>query len=509
MGSSMADFHDSPGSQPDRVVLDGWKEIAFHFGVTVRTVQIWEAERALPVHRKPGPKGRVYAFADELQAWSFPQRFLDGETQPAFQGEPDREGLVPEEGGSSALTEEGDRDSVAGDDSLEASPELALQPLAPPRLTPGIWPLPARAWVVICLATLLLVIGGAWAARKQARRALVSVNATEWSLQGLDDNKRILWSYRWEHSYFHAFAAHIDPLTPLVDDVDGDGENEVYIWHQSLPSDNRPARNAVLYSFDAAGQLRWSFEPDTTLRTSYREFPAPYSGRAVRAVRYNGGRKRGILAVANHHMNYPARVMLFSSQGELLREYMHTGHLHLVRVEDFDQDGREEVYILGVANDYGAVDLTVLDPDTMQGASAEPRRQLLGTTDGPVVARGTELRRFILPRTHLGRTLDPYGTPADFKREGEFLVVSALEGWGKLSNPVCTYFQFDRQLRLVSSSVSENYLLSWELLHRQGILDRRFRPEDLAAISDVLDITGGRDLLSVVGSTPELQPSAD
>lgn len=59
-------------SQPgqSRTVVSSWKEIAAHFGVTVRTVQIWEAERSLPVRRLPGIKGRVYAYLDELEAWA-------------------------------------------------------------------------------------------------------------------------------------------------------------------------------------------------------------------------------------------------------------------------------------------------------------------------------------------------------------------------------------------------------------------------------------------------------
>ena len=50
--------------------LDSWKEIAAFFGRDERTVNRWEKELALPVHRLPGTKGRVYAYADELTAWS-------------------------------------------------------------------------------------------------------------------------------------------------------------------------------------------------------------------------------------------------------------------------------------------------------------------------------------------------------------------------------------------------------------------------------------------------------
>jgi len=50
--------------------LDSWKEIAAYLGRGVRTVQRWEREEGLPVHRLAHDKrGSVYAQRDELAAW--------------------------------------------------------------------------------------------------------------------------------------------------------------------------------------------------------------------------------------------------------------------------------------------------------------------------------------------------------------------------------------------------------------------------------------------------------
>lgn len=50
--------------------LDSWKEIGGYLGRTVRTVQRWEREQALPVHRLAhNRQASVYAFTDELDAW--------------------------------------------------------------------------------------------------------------------------------------------------------------------------------------------------------------------------------------------------------------------------------------------------------------------------------------------------------------------------------------------------------------------------------------------------------
>ncbi len=50
--------------------LNSWKEIADFLDRDVRSVQRWEHERGLPVHRIPGQKGgAVFAYEAELEDW--------------------------------------------------------------------------------------------------------------------------------------------------------------------------------------------------------------------------------------------------------------------------------------------------------------------------------------------------------------------------------------------------------------------------------------------------------
>jgi len=51
-----------------RGLLSSWKEIATYLGCGVRTVQRWEQQRKLPIHRiGTGPKAPVFAFEGELR----------------------------------------------------------------------------------------------------------------------------------------------------------------------------------------------------------------------------------------------------------------------------------------------------------------------------------------------------------------------------------------------------------------------------------------------------------
>jgi Tol biopolymer transport system component len=71
-GSLMArDEPTAPGAaDPLGDRLDSWKEIAAYLGRGIRTVQRWEREEGLPVHRLAHDKrGTIYARREELEAW--------------------------------------------------------------------------------------------------------------------------------------------------------------------------------------------------------------------------------------------------------------------------------------------------------------------------------------------------------------------------------------------------------------------------------------------------------
>src|SRR5215467_15698581 len=66
-------------------VLGSWKEIAAYLKKGVRTVQRWEAELGLPVHRPArASKGVVIAYPSELDHWC-KRRLLHLEASPMRQ----------------------------------------------------------------------------------------------------------------------------------------------------------------------------------------------------------------------------------------------------------------------------------------------------------------------------------------------------------------------------------------------------------------------------------------
>jgi len=56
--------------QKSPAILNSWKEIALYLNRGVRTVQRWESELQLPVHRAgKGKRSPVYALVPEIKFW--------------------------------------------------------------------------------------------------------------------------------------------------------------------------------------------------------------------------------------------------------------------------------------------------------------------------------------------------------------------------------------------------------------------------------------------------------
>src|SRR5687768_4562800 len=58
--------------------LDSWKEIAAYLKRDIRTVQRWEKQEGLPVHRhQHDERGTAYAFAGEIDEWVKKRRSVE------------------------------------------------------------------------------------------------------------------------------------------------------------------------------------------------------------------------------------------------------------------------------------------------------------------------------------------------------------------------------------------------------------------------------------------------
>src|SRR5277367_5481144 len=132
--------------------LDSWKEIAVFFGRDERTVNRWEKELGLPVHRLPGTKGRVYAYTDELSAWQAAPR----NARSVFPEQGPALGPDPETSGARLTVINGRHPLADGPSPATAPPGNVLTPSIPrtDSKKPG-WLVTAAVIVVAAFALML------------------------------------------------------------------------------------------------------------------------------------------------------------------------------------------------------------------------------------------------------------------------------------------------------------------------------------------------------------------
>jgi hypothetical protein len=219
-----------------------------------------------------------------------------------------------------------------------------------------------RSWIWGgCLLVLALGLGATWATVKRANPA--TFRFKDHSLIVYDDQDRELWRRAFvEQSIFESDFERFQLVSAY--DLDGDGRREVlYIL--------RRQEDAELICFSPDGNERWRFAPRSSVRDAQGTYNPPFSPFAVAVLPTNPPR---IVVSSHHHHDHPANVSLLDSEGRLVSEYWHSGHLNHVQVRDWDNDGKPEIYLAGVHNGRQAATVVVLDPDKVRGASAETGR---------------------------------------------------------------------------------------------------------------------------------------
>jgi hypothetical protein len=310
--------------------LDSWKEIAAYLRRDERTVQRWESERGLPVHRTPsGKRGNVFAYREDLDRWLTAQ---DGEFPL----------LEPQ-----ATT-------------LQSPRSFGRRALWPP---------------VLAVATfVLLAIAGVFLARGlRERPAPLRLTATTDSIIAWDDAGRRLWEHRYPKGVFIPPEpdAWINPkfLSQIVD-VDGDGKPEVLVAvHQLAVPPTMEFTGGELDCFSSDGRLRWRYVPEITYKFGGREF----SPRVIRAFLVaNPGPAATIWVAVVHYLWWPSAVVQVEARtGRGVARFVNSGSTYSLAVL-----GSGEKYRILVGtfnNEYDRGAMAVLDPAQPFAASPQSK----------------------------------------------------------------------------------------------------------------------------------------
>ena len=277
--------------------LDGWKAIATHLEVSVRTAQKWEKEEGLPVRRREGEKPRVYARRSEIEAWNEHMR------------------------------------AAASRSKRQAA--LSRKPLV--------------TGAFACLA--ILSVTAAWQLVTQPGLP-ASIERTGVTFTVLDDNGRVCWTHTFpdllEAAYNDYESGNMRRRGRLywVTDLDSDGWPEVLLVH--VPDDAN-GQTSTLFCFRADGTKRWEFKFGRTVTLDGRFFPHTYEGSII-GIAENSA-KRFLVALGVQQPDFPSQVVLLNPlNGTLVDDYWHPGRFYATKLCDLDQDGTNELVLAGINN---------------------------------------------------------------------------------------------------------------------------------------------------------------
>ena len=426
-------------SAETRVVIRGWKAIAAHFEVTIRTAQLWESEHAMPVHRHTGSGRRVFALLDELDAWMAAHR-----------------------------------------SNIEPCPAVA----------PGS-PWYAKAWMAGAAAVLFAAAAVIWLWPEIARLEAVELRGR--NLVARDAAGRVVWQHQYDKLPDAHWSGSASPdqreLTrPQIGDFDGDGRQEVLFnyFHEY-----RAHHVSELYCFESDGALRWRFLPGRTVRDANGEYSPPYTIRAVIPIPGRNRQPGAIAVVSVHYLEHPAQVAILSLQGKVLGEYWHSGYFYTGAVADLENDGRDELVLAGISNANREATVVALDPHRLRGASkdSDPRFRLSGFDEGEEVAR------ILLPATEFTRQTAEFPVPSRVQVRDGRLVVTVRQNYSACCEPDTpeVEYQFGPRLTPLAWGYSAPIDPLLEKLAGTGIMQRFDVQTELGRIGQVRVIKPWRE----------------
>ncbi len=478
-------------------MLESWKEIAEHCGRSVRTVQRW-AQRGLPVYRDAGgTSDRVYAFAEEIDAWRLAQAL-----QGTGNGHDDGDSpIAVDSDDPTSPTETTDEDAVPvpSAESQPAEPVVPIDAAVPVAATTG---RKQRTWLRAAgLLLAVLVVGAAalyffrqtgGADTHRLARALAEGD----TVIGYDTTGQRLWATRLPGSVmqetpeFLATNAGICGGRQFVlADLEGDGTPEVLAnVHTSLTASD-------LYCLEADGRIRWRYRPGESLEFGGRPVSAEWFVRFFHVTDADGDGEKEIVLPAVHYQLFPAKMVVLGADGAVRGQYLHTGHFLNLTLTDLDRDGRTEILTVGINNAFRQGFLALLDPSDLAGISP-PSGDAAYTCAGQ--PPGHELYYLLFPRDCINRATHEYGGMDGIVVEQEQIVVSTF--WtirppeGVAVGSVLYYL--DRWLALRWVDFDNGYSVLHAYLERIGHVDHPFSRGELDEL-DAIRYWDGNTFTSV------------
>jgi hypothetical protein len=269
-----------------------------------------------------------------------------------------------------------------------------------------------------------------------------------------------LWRKSFPDGFWREYYDHWMPTGTWFGDLDGEGHTSVlFLYH---PAVGPGSHSTTLICYSDRGQEKWRWTPGRAL-PELEGSPPTFLTVGLAVLKAADKKHSRIVVSSSHDPLYPHQIAVLDSNGKLLSEYWHSGHLDHLILADLDGNGREEIVATGISNGYRQATLIVLDPDRVLGASTEAARPEI-QLHGMGVAQ--ERLRLLFPRSDLNKALYVYNMGQEATVEHGRIRFSVRECL-QLAGCVIWY-EFDRNFRLLTAKADDGFRSAHAEFYRMG-----------------------------------------
>ena len=269
------------------------------------------------------------------------------------------------------------------------------------------------------------------------------------TLEILDKDNKLLWSKSFPEGFWADYYSKGVAQRLVFEDLQQDSHaNVLFLYH---PASNPRSHSTTLICYSDSGQELWRWSLGRAL-PELEGSPPTFRILNLAVLRPKGDQPPRLVVSGYHDPSYPHQIAILDSDGRLLSEYWHSGHLDHLTLADLDGDGRQEIVATGISNGYRQGTLIVLDPDRMVGASIEqarPEVQLHG------MGTGQEKIRLLFPRSDLNKALYVYNGGEESTIDHGRVRVSVRECF--LMDSCVIWYEFDKDFHLVSAMADDQF----------------------------------------------------
>ena len=265
-------------------------------------------------------------------------------------------------------------------------------------------------------------------------------------------------------------------------DLDGDGHTDVLLLYH--PAVGPRLHSSTLICYSDRGKEKWRWTPGRQL-PELQGAPATFRSVALVVLKATPKKGRRIIVSSIDDPWWPNQIAVLDSNGKVISEYWHSGHLDHLALVDLDGDGRQEIVATGISNGYHQATMIVLDPDRVFGASIEAARPEI-QIHGMGIAQ--ERIRLLFPRSDLNKALFVYNAAGEATAENGSIQLSVKEC---LQPPGCLmWYRFDRQFHLLTAYADEGFRSAHAQFYAKGKGAHSFSPEEQAEFQEIRCLVG-------------------